>query len=94
MLFKTPILLSTAALLALTACVDPNAFPDDPNVRTRNGAILGGLVGAAAGASSGEDKLEKAVIGGVIGAFGYGHFGYAFSLPLAAILLTLALIRR
>ena len=75
MLFKTPILLSTAALLALTACVDPNAFPDDPNVRTRNGAILGGLVGAAAGASSGEDKLEKAVIGGVIGAALGGAIG-------------------
>ena len=32
--------------------------------------------------------------GGIIGALGYGQFGYAFSLPLAAILLTLALIKR
>ncbi|MEI2686472.1 MAG: YoaK family protein [Cypionkella sp.] len=38
--------------------------------------------------------LGTFLIGGVIGAFGYGHFGYSFSLPLAAILLTLALIRR
>lgn len=29
--------------------------------------------------------------GGVIGAFGYGHFGFYFSLPLAAILLAISL---
>jgi outer membrane protein OmpA-like peptidoglycan-associated protein len=68
MIFKTPLLLSAAALLALTACVDPNAYPNDPNARTRSGAILGGLVGAAAGASSDDNKLSRAVVGGALGA--------------------------
>lgn len=75
---KTPLLLSSAALLALTACVDPNSFPNDPNARARNGAILGGLAGAAAGATSdGDNKLAKAAVGGVIGAALGGVIGNA-----------------
>jgi hypothetical protein len=31
MMTKTPLILAAASLLALTACVDPNAYPDDPN---------------------------------------------------------------
>ncbi|NJM82227.1 MAG: OmpA family protein [Tabrizicola sp.] len=68
MTFKTSILLSAASLLALGACVDPNAYPNDPNARAKNGAIIGGLAGAALGASSGDDKLAKAVVGGALGA--------------------------
>jgi len=75
MIFKTPLLLSSAALLALTACVNPNAFPDDPNARARSGAIIGGLVGAAAGASSSDNQLAKAAVGGVIGAALGGAIG-------------------
>ncbi len=69
MTFKTPILLSIASLMALTACVDPNTYPDDPNARARSGAVIGGLAGALAGANAGgDDQLAKAVVGGVIGA--------------------------
>ncbi|PJF09261.1 OmpA family protein [Pseudorhodobacter sp. MZDSW-24AT] len=75
MTFKTPLLLSAASLLALTACVDPNAFPDNPNARAQQGAIMGGLVGAAAGASSGEDRLSRAVLGGAVGAIAGGAIG-------------------
>ncbi|MFN4129460.1 MAG: OmpA family protein, partial [Paracoccaceae bacterium] len=75
MTFKTNLLFSAASLLALTACVDPNAYPDNPSARTQQGAILGGLVGAAAGASSGEDRLGRAVVGGVIGAAAGGAIG-------------------
>ena len=76
MKLRTPIIVSTAALLALTACVDPNAYPNDPNARTRNGAVVGGLLGAVAGVSSkGDDKLGKAVVGGVIGAALGGAIG-------------------
>lgn len=74
-MFKTPLILSSAALLALTACVDPNAFPNDPNARARTGAIAGGLLGAAVGASSDEDRLAKAVIAGGIGAAIGGAIG-------------------
>jgi outer membrane protein OmpA-like peptidoglycan-associated protein len=76
MQFKTPVLLSVIALMGLTACVDPNAYPDDPNARAKNGAIMGGIIGAVAGASQkGDDKLAKAVIGGAIGAAAGGVIG-------------------
>ncbi|KAF0175278.1 MAG: OmpA/MotB protein [Rhodobacteraceae bacterium] len=76
MMFKTPILLSSVALMALTACVDPNAYPDDPNARAKNGAIVGGMLGAFAGASQkGDDKLAKAVVGGALGAAIGGAIG-------------------
>ncbi len=70
MTLKTPLVLATLGALALTGCVDPNAHPNDPNARTRNGAMLGGILGAAAGiAVSGEnDKLAGALIGGAVGA--------------------------
>ena len=67
---KPPILLAAAGLLTLTACVDPNAYPDDPNARTKSGAVIGGILGAAAGvAASGDgDELKGALIGGAVGA--------------------------
>ena len=69
MMFKTPVLFSVIAVMGLTACVDPNAYPDDPNARAKNGAIMGGLIGAVAGASQGGDnRLGKAVVGGALGA--------------------------
>jgi outer membrane protein OmpA-like peptidoglycan-associated protein len=69
MKFRTPALVSTAALVALTACVNPDAYPNDPNARTRNGALVGGMLGAVAGATSkGDDRLAKAVVGGALGA--------------------------
>jgi len=68
-MFKTPLILATASVLALTACVDPNAYPNDPNARSRNGAILGGLTGAVLGGTSGgDDRLAKAAVGGIVGA--------------------------
>lgn len=70
MMMKTPLILAVASTLALSACVDPNAYPDDPNARQRQGAIIGGVTGAIAGAavSSDSDRLKGAVIGGVLGA--------------------------
>lgn len=70
MMMKTPLFLAMAGALTLTACVDPNAYPDDPNARQRSGAIIGGLTGAVAGAavSSDSDRLKGAIIGGALGA--------------------------
>ncbi len=65
---RTPLILSVAGVLALTACtVDPNAYPGDPNARARTGAITGALLGGAVGASSNDDKLAKGVAGAIIG---------------------------
>ncbi len=76
-MMKTPLILASAGLLALTACVDPNAYPSDPNARTRNGAIIGGLVGAVTGAAvSGDgDELKGAIVGGALGAGGGALIG-------------------
>ncbi len=69
MILKSSFLLAGLSALTLTACVDPNAYNGDPNARTRNGAVIGGLLGAAAGATSnGDDKLLKTVVGAGIGA--------------------------
>jgi len=64
------------ATLALGACVDPNAYPDDPNARTKAGAITGAMIGGVLGASRGKkDKFEKAVVGAAIGAAVGGAIG-------------------
>jgi outer membrane protein OmpA-like peptidoglycan-associated protein len=70
MMMKTPLILTAVGTLFLTACVDPNAYPNDPNARQRNGAIIGGLTGALAGvAVSGDgDELKGAIVGGALGA--------------------------
>ena len=36
--------------------------------------------------------LSVILVGGILGAIGYGAFGYLFSLPLAGVLLLLAVI--
>ena len=68
-LFRVAVMLLAVSLF-LTACVDPNAYPDDPNARQRSGAVIGGIVGAVSGAavSSDDDRLKGAIIGGALGA--------------------------
>jgi outer membrane protein OmpA-like peptidoglycan-associated protein len=75
MTFQTPLILSATALLALTACVQPQYNAADPNARTRTGAILGGLTGAAIGATQSDEELTGAVVGGLIGAAAGGAIG-------------------
>ncbi|MBK6467862.1 MAG: OmpA family protein [Paracoccaceae bacterium] len=72
---KFPLLLASASLLAATACVDPNAYPDDPNARQKQGIALGALAGAALGASQNDDKLAKAAVGAVVGGVIGGAIG-------------------
>lgn len=68
----TPLIASAVALLTLTACVDPNAYPNDPNARQKGGAVTGALIGGFIGAQSSDDKLLKAAagatLGGIVGA--------------------------
>ena len=76
---RTPILLlSGTALFLVTACTDPAYVTgDDPRRKTRQGAILGGLLGAGAGAAVSDDKAKGAVIGGLLGAAGGAAVGNA-----------------
>ena len=69
MTFKTPLILTSVAVLTLGACA-PN--PDAaPGAQTRGGAITGGIIGASVGALSGNNSRSRAtnaVIGAVVGA--------------------------
>jgi outer membrane protein OmpA-like peptidoglycan-associated protein len=75
MMMRTPLMLASASLLALTACVNPVVSPGDPNARAKTGAITGGLIGAVLGGSGGDESLGRAVAGGVIGAALGGAIG-------------------
>ncbi|WP_420862383.1 OmpA family protein [Algirhabdus cladophorae] len=77
---KPSLALGGVALFALTACTEPAYLnnPDDPNRQTKNGAIIGGLVGATAGIIAGDDGGERrrgAAIGAIVGATGGGLIG-------------------
>ena len=62
-------LLTATSLLAVTACTDPAAMgPNDPNRQTKQGALLGGILGAGVGALTSKDKGKGAVVGGLAGA--------------------------
>ncbi|MBO9434694.1 OmpA family protein [Ruegeria sp. R13_0] len=64
--------------MALAACTDPGTLnlPADPNQNAKQGAVLGGLVGAGVGAiANNSNPLLGAVAGGAIGAAGGGLIG-------------------
>lgn len=79
---KFPIAAALAGVVALGACTDPNgsilAGDDDPNQRTKNGALIGAASGALIGALSKGDgnrdqgALQGAIVGGALGA-GVGY---------------------
>jgi outer membrane protein OmpA-like peptidoglycan-associated protein len=75
--FSPPLLVGSAALLALTACAPtPGGNPDDFQ-RTRTGAVAGGLLGAVTGAlvAGEDDRLAGAAIGAAAGAAGGAVIG-------------------
>ncbi|EEE37248.1 OmpA domain protein [Rhodobacteraceae bacterium KLH11] len=64
--------------LFLGACADPGTLnlPADPNQNAKQGALLGGLIGAGVGAIANDsDPLLGALAGGAIGAAGGGVIG-------------------
>jgi outer membrane protein OmpA-like peptidoglycan-associated protein len=77
MIFRTKLtILATASALALSGCVTNSAQP--MGERTQSGAILGGILGAAAGAIGNDsDPGLGAVVGGAAGALAGGAIGAA-----------------
>ncbi|MBE0454330.1 OmpA family protein [Roseovarius autotrophicus] len=76
---KTLLAFSGAALLLVTACTDPNQVGGgtDSNQKAKQGAIIGGIIGAGTGAVVSDSKGKGAVLGGVIGALGGAAIGSA-----------------
>lgn len=78
MRIKALILSTSAAALMLAACTPVDTYSADPNQRTKQGALTGAGIGALAGVltgKGGKDKLDRAVVGGVIGAAAGGIIG-------------------
>ena len=78
MTLRLPISLAAASAVALTACTNPAAVsdPNDPNRNTRQGAIVGGILGAAGGLLSDDDnRARNAAIGAALGAGVGGAIG-------------------
>ena len=79
--FATTSVLSIAtATLLLGSCATYTGQTNDPNDpnRTRNGALIGAAIGAAAGLLSGDDAVERrqrAMVGAGIGALAGGGIG-------------------
>jgi len=72
-----PILLITAAAMVLGACAAPAHLDgtSDPNRQAKQGALIGGLIGAATGAVASDKRGQGALIGGALGAFGGAAIG-------------------
>lgn len=72
-----PILfLAGLSLLAAGACTNPAHLDGaDPNQKAKQGALLGGIIGAGVGALVSDDKGKGAVIGGAVGAAGGAVYG-------------------
>lgn len=65
---RTHIAIALSSVLVLTACVPTTS--EEQN-RTRDGALIGGALGALAGLATGDDADERrrdAIIGGIVGA--------------------------
>lgn len=86
MVFKAPLILGVAGVALLAGCVQNPYQYEDPNARTKGGALTGALIGATIGATSGgDDRLAKAVIGGAIGAAAGGAIGSSLDAQAAEL---------
>lgn len=77
-----PISLTVILAMSLAACAppNPNAYPDDPNARTKTGALAGALLGGVVGAAAANGKSNgaqnrSALLGAAVGAFAGGAIG-------------------
>ena len=74
---KATSVLTLGAVLALGACTNPAYLdPDDPYSKTKQGALIGGLLGAGIGALTSDDDKAATIAGSaVLGAAAGGLIG-------------------
>jgi len=85
---RTPLLLASTALLALTACTDPSVQTSDPKQRTKEGMAVGAGIGALTGILLGDDAKDRrtgAVVGAAVGAMAGGMIGARLDEQAAAL---------
>lgn len=69
--------MSALSVVAMTGCTDPGMVgQDDPNRKTKEGALIGAAAGAVLGAITSNDSKKGAIKGAIIGA-GVGGIGAA-----------------
>ena len=73
---KTALFIAGASLMTVTACTDPSYLGGtDPNQNAKEGAILGGVLGAMTGMLVSDDNKKGAIVGGIAGAALGGAIG-------------------
>lgn len=78
MQFKALLIAGTAAMIGLSACTPVDQYSADPNQRAKQGALTGAAIGAGLGiltGDGGKNKLDRAIVGGLVGAAGGGIVG-------------------
>lgn len=78
MQFKALLIAAVAAVVALSACTPVDQYSADPNQRAKQGALTGAAIGAGLGVLTGDggkNKLDRALVGGLVGAAGGGIIG-------------------
>jgi outer membrane protein OmpA-like peptidoglycan-associated protein len=78
MRIKALLIAGSVSAIALTACTPVDQYSANPNQRTKEGALTGAAIGAGLGiltGQGGKDKLDRAVVGGAIGALAGGVIG-------------------
>lgn len=88
MMATKTLLLASAAILAVTACTPIETNTGNPRQRTTEGAIIGGLAGAALGArtaTNNRDRRNQAIIGAALGAGAGGLIGDRLDRQAAAL---------
>ncbi len=79
MRIKALLIAGSVSAIALTACTPVDQYSSNPNQRTKEGALTGAAIGAGLGiltGQGGKDKLDRAVVGGAIGAAAGGLIGH------------------
>jgi outer membrane protein OmpA-like peptidoglycan-associated protein len=82
------LLAASAAALALAACTPIQTDTGNPRQRTTEGAIIGGLAGAALGArtaTNNRDRRNQAIVGAALGAGAGGLIGDRLDRQAAAL---------
>ena len=79
MRIKALLIAGSVSAIALTACTPVDQYSANPNQRTKEGALTGAAIGAGLGiltGKGGKDKLDRADVGGAIGAAAGGLIGH------------------